>query len=104
MKNLYVSASVVALSLCSYMAFANEKPTPEQMDAVHECMANAGIEVPQKPVGEPGEEGADSKKKIKMGKLTAEQREVADNCFREAGIEPPTKRVKSSGGEVITAG
>jgi len=75
MKKALLAAS---LSLCSIVAAAEETVSTEKMDAVHECMRNAGLELPGR---EPGQ-------KIKVH-YDEEQREIADNCFRENGIEPP---------------
>jgi hypothetical protein len=71
-------AGLVVLTLCSYTAFAQERPSPEKMDAVHTCITEAGVEMP-----------APEKGQGKPPKLTDEQKQVVDNCFKENGVEPP---------------
>ena len=74
---------ITALSLCSVVAIAEETISKEKMDAAHECMRKAGLEVPEH---EPG-------KKVKVH-FNEEQRAIADNCFRENGMEPPRHRMR----------
>ncbi len=69
---------VAILTLCSYIAFAQERPSPEQMEAVDACMSAAGVEKPERGQGKPP-------------KLTDEQKKVVDNCFEENGVEPPPR-------------
>lgn len=71
-------ASLVVLTVCSFTAFAQERPSHEEMEAVHACITKAGIEMPAPGEGKPP-------------KLTDEQKKVVDNCFKENGVEPPPR-------------
>ncbi|MFA6060795.1 MAG: hypothetical protein WC756_21540 [Taibaiella sp.] len=69
---------LMALTLCANATFADELPSKEEMDAVHACVTDAGIDMPKPGEGRPP-------------KPTDAQKEIIDNCFEENGIEPPRK-------------
>jgi hypothetical protein len=70
--------SLMALTLCANVAFADELPSKKEMDAVHTCVTDAGIDMPKPGEGRPP-------------KLTDAQKEIVDDCFEKNGIEPPRK-------------
>lgn len=77
---------LIILAAASFTALAQQdRPTPEQMEVIHACMEEAGIERPEPTLIE-GEGG-----KPKKMQLTDEQRAVADACFEANGFEPPRK-------------
>jgi hypothetical protein len=70
--------SLMTLTLCANAAFADELSSKKEMDAIHACVSDAGIDMPKPCEGKPP-------------KLTDAQKQTIDNCFEKNGIEPPRK-------------
>lgn len=87
LRLLTLTASYLAI-LAAPLSLANaedgrpphgERPSKEQMDAVHACAKKAGITPPKRGEKGPGE----------RPQLTEEQKQAMDQCFKDNGIERP---------------
>lgn len=107
-KHYLILLSGIVLGLSSAAAFAADgapaRPTPEQRQAIHDCAAAKGVDLPASPAGGPakGDKPAEGQTKApppQVGegrgpqgvppKLTEEQRAIVDACFAAQGLTPP---------------
>ncbi|PKU25844.1 hypothetical protein [Telmatospirillum siberiense] len=99
---------VVVSSAMAQMPDAPPRMTPAQMDAVHECAAAQGIDLPAPPSGGPGARGPmggdhammarpdgkapppdDSDDGNPPARLSDAQKKIVDACFAANGLTPP---------------